>query len=206
MLAPEQDEAKHLLLTAFENCRLFGLVYTDNAKNMPIDVSRIRTTVVMRHGIASDQADRFVDVFIRSAVYAGIAESDGKSVRLLPREVVFAGGQSVADEVDDEIEPVEVSAPVISGVGNPAPNPMTHPNVNMPVPIAVRQVWDIDGGEIEFVIRTPKALPPDVYALMADVAVTARKMAEHLSSPYSGLRPARAEVFVGDPLENKAEH
>lgn len=209
MLAPEHYKAKHLLLTAFENCRVFGMIHGDNAKNMPMEITRIRTNVVMRHGVAPDQADRFVDVFVKSAVFAGIAESDGRSVRLLPRDVVFTGGQTAAPMADSEYEDVDASAPMSAGIGGGvAPGQPRYINVNTSVPIALRQAWDIDGGEIEFVIRTPKALPPDIYALMAEMAVIAKKMAELLRPEpvHKELKHGSAGVFVGDPVENEPEH
>jgi hypothetical protein len=200
MLAPEHYNAKHLLLTAFESCRVFGLVHNDSAKNTPLEITRIRTNVVMRHGIAPDQADRFVDIFVKSAVFAGIAQSDGRSVRLLPRDAVFTGGQNAAGESEGSaIEEDDVSAPMITGTTSPP----FFLNVNPPVPIAVRQAWDIDGGEIEFLIKTPKALPPDIYALMAEIAVTSKKMADLLKPVPSEVGGARPTTLFDDDPDNE---
>jgi hypothetical protein len=206
MLAPEHYNAKHLLLTAFESCRLFGVVHADSAKNTPMEITRIRTNVVMRHGVAPDQADRFVDVFVKSAVFAGIAQSDGKSVRLLQRDVVFTGGQNAAaPEADPEYEDVGTSMPAVSGTGSYGQYATPRMVVNTmvaTVPVALRQTWEIDGGELEFVVRTPKPLPPEIYALAAEMAVTAKKMAE-LLQPEPG-EPTRRKVglFVGDPVDD----
>src|SRR5262252_1063129 len=56
MASPEPYMAKGLLFAAFEHCRVFERVYSDGAKNMPMDITRIRMNVVMRHGVAPDQA------------------------------------------------------------------------------------------------------------------------------------------------------
>jgi hypothetical protein len=212
MLAPEHYGAKNLLLAAFENCRLFGTVYSDSAKNHPMDIQRIRTNVVMRHGVTSDQAERFVDIFVKSAAFAGVAESDGQSVRFLPRDAVFTGGQTGAGDDDDSaVEEMDVSAPVITGIGSMPPGPTTYAvtHANIPVPIALHQAWEIDDGEIEFVIRTPKALPPEIYALMAEMATTAAKMADLLTSPYSPLgrvKASQTRLFASGSDEDDEQH
>ena len=71
-----------LLVAAFESCRPFGMLFNDSAKGIPLDFGRIRTTAVMRYGVASEHADRFVDVFVRSAEFAGLATTDGTTAVL----------------------------------------------------------------------------------------------------------------------------
>jgi hypothetical protein len=208
MLAPDHYQAKHLLLPAFENCRAFGTVHADSAKNTPLEIPRIRTTVVMRHGVASDQADKFVDVFIKSAVFAGIADSDGAKVRLYPRDVVFRGTDATSAG-DSTYEDVDTSMSAVSGTGSVGQyfTPSMVVNTMTSVPTALRQAWDIDGGEIEFVIRTRKPLPPEIYALVADMALVAKKMAGLLQPEPD---PVRAELpkqkvglVVGDSVDDQ---
>ena len=51
------------------------------------------------------------------------------------------------------------------------------------IPVALRQAWPIDGGEIEFVIRTSEPLPPSIYALVAEMAEVAAQMKDRLTGP-----------------------
>jgi hypothetical protein len=207
LAAPEHYLARPLLLSAFENCPLFERVYSDNAKNTALEITRVRNNVVMRHGIAADQADRFVDVFVKSAVFVGIADSDGKTVSLLPRSVAASGQLRIDDEIPGETdENVDASAPDKTGTSWWMHTPHSV-NANMQGPIALRQAWAIDGGEIEFVIRTPKALPPEIYTMVAEMAVNASRMAELLQPKpsYSDLRPTKVERFTGDYVANEPE-
>jgi hypothetical protein len=217
LAAPEHYLARPLLLAAFENCRLFERVYSDNAKNMPLEITRVRNNVVMRHGIAADQADRFVDVFIKSAVFVGIADSDGKTVSLLPRGAAATGQLRIDDEIPGEAdENGDTSAPDKTGTGWWMQTPYSV-YANTPVPIALRQAWAVDGGEIEFVIRTPKALPPEIYPLVAEMAVNAKRMADLMQPPhdfaYSELKRQLAGqaghvagAFASDPVGNELDH
>lgn len=167
---PERSTAAQLRLTAFESCKVFGALYNDSAKDTPLDMQRVRTSVVMRHGVASDQADKFVDIFIESAVYAGIARFDGLKVTLLPREAA-----SRADDTADG-SPEASEQVVITGTTGQAWR-----GVYEAVPVALRQAWAIDGGQIEFIIRTSQPLPPSIYTMVADMAEVAARMQEHLS-------------------------
>lgn len=175
LAAPDHYQSKDTLLAAFESCRVFGMVYNDSAKNVAMDVSRLRTQILMRYGVASDQADKFVDSFIRSAVFAGVAEADGSTVTLFNRDTVFGGGDPVQGDYDEANtpEPLESAAPNVMRVMPVAAEP-THP-------VALRQNWPIEGGEIEFVIRTPEALPPSIYSLVAEMAEVAEKMKAKLT-------------------------
>lgn len=181
--APEHDTAKRLLLAAFESCRVFGVLYNDSAKTTPLDVQRVRTTVVMRHGVASEQADKFVDSFIDSVVYAGLGRFDGSKLTLLPREATF--------EVDDSSDALQEST---VNVFTSTPSPVRgSPSSQVPtvaheaIPVALRQAWPIDGGEIEFVIRTSEPLPPTIYALVAEMAEVAARMMDRLTGPLVEL-------------------
>lgn len=199
LAVPDHYEAKHLLLTAFESCRVFGMLYNDSAKGVPIDISRLRATVLMRYGVAPEQADRFVDSFIKSAVFAGLADSDGAKVRLNSRDSAFGGSANPDEGVDDDaLGSVSANAlppSVIVGKAT-VPSPVIAADV---IPTALRQAWPIDGGEIEFVIRTPKAMPPKIYALMAEMAETAEKMADLLRpEPQPEPSPAAPSMHVGD--------
>jgi hypothetical protein len=182
LASPEQP--KQLLLTAFESCRVFGMFHGDSAKNVPMDLGRLRTQALMRFGVARNQADKFVDSFVKSAVFAGLAETDGATVTLFPRDTAF----SASDEGDDEARGAEVSpshaAPTGTNGGvQPTPASVAQAVSAPAVPVALRQQWPIDGGEIEFVIRTSEALPPSLYALVAEMAEVAEKMKIKLSGP-----------------------
>lgn len=198
---PDHEEGGQLLLTAFESCRVFGMLYNDSAKDLPQDLARFRTNVVMRHGVASDQADKFIDSFVESVTYARLGNFDGSKLTLFPRDAAFKSSDDLpppeaAEEQSSPEEPA-VKQQGSQKAGSPLDQtfreallPQSAPN--MP-PVALRQSWPIDGGEIEFVIRTPKAMPPDIYALMAEMAAVAAKM-EQLLKPTSGdARPARAD-------------
>ena len=178
--APKHEQARELLLAAFESCRVFGTLYNDSAKATPLEVQRVRTTVVMRHGVASEQADKFVDSFIESAVYAGLAKFDGAKVTLVPRDDVFKVAGHAADEdamyttmpEEDAVRATSEASRAVLGLRAPAVAVPVEPVV----PVALRQAWPIDGGEIEFIIRTRKALPPTLYSLMAKMAEVAAEM------------------------------
>ncbi len=181
--APEHEQARELLLAAFESCRVFGTLYNDSAKDTPLEMQRVRTTVVMRHGVASEQADKFVDSFIESAVFAGLAKFDGTKVTLVPRDDVFKMAGHAADEdrtyttmpEEDVVRAASEASRTVLGLRAPAATVPAEPVVPV-VPVALRQAWPIDGGEIEFIIRTPKALPPTIYSLMAKMAEVAAEM------------------------------
>ncbi|MBN3510123.1 hypothetical protein JYB55_14865 [Mycolicibacterium septicum] len=199
MEAPDHAQARSLLLAAFESCRVFEQLYEDSAKNIPQDLGRFRNVVVMRHNVATDQADRFIDCFVDSAGYAGLAKVEGNQVTLLTRDTTFweDEGQKASELLDHFETATTPKAPVppldhvlreTETVTGPAPSA---------IPVALRQSWPIDGGEIEFVIRTPKALPPSIYALMAQMAEVATKM-------ESLLKPAPIEASVSTPVGDEA--
>lgn len=187
LAVPHHYAEKQLLFTAFESCRIFGMVYGDSAKNMPLEFSRIRTQILMRNGVASSQADKFVDSFVKSAVFVGIAQTDGSTVTLLPRESVFTDGATGAgDPVGDDQADANFSAaePVASAPGLAPRSVAAAALVASPqTPVALRQQWPISGGEIEFVIRTSEALPPSIYMLVAEMAGVAEKMKDKLTGP-----------------------
>jgi len=201
MVAPGHHEAKPLLVQAFESCRVFGMLYNDSAKNMPLDVSRLRTTVLLRYGVASEQADRFVDSFVKSAVFAGLAEFDGSKLTLFSRDAVVTGNEDGPSNPPMAAAGVASITTTASGSALPrataTQGAVAHPNS---VPTALRQAWAIDGGEIEFIIRTPKPLPPSIYALMAEMAVTAAKMEDLLAPDEDSENLPTAES--GTPGEN----
>ncbi|MCA2323117.1 hypothetical protein JF732_25730 [Mycobacterium intracellulare] len=199
MEAPDHAHARSLLLAAFDSCRVFEQLYEDSAKNIPQDMGRFRTAVVMRHGVATDQADRFIDIFVDSAGYAGLAKKDGSQVTLLPRDratTVLEDQQAATRfpnifDVNGNLTATKAPVPPLDKVLREA-GAVTAP-AQSAIPVALRQSWPIDGGEIEFVIRTPKALPPSIYAVMAEMAEVAAKM-EAL------LKPAPVEVSAPSPV------
>lgn len=183
-VSPDHDHSQRLLLTAFESCRVFGMVYADSAKNTPLDVQRVRTTVVMRHGVATDQADKFVESFIDSVGYAGLGKFDGSRLTLLPRDTVF-------DKEDGVIEAgVDVGDATVPSSSVRGSTTLPTPVVSAPaIPIALRQAWPIDGGEIEFIIRTDEALPPSIWGLVAKMAEVADEMKRKLTRPLIETMP-----------------
>ncbi len=195
LAAPDHYDARHFLLTAFESCRVFGMLYNDSAKSVPMDVARLRSTALMRYNVAPDQVDRFVESFVKSAVFAGLADSDGTKITLHPRDTVFGGGTDGAPDMGDEpMESVAANIAVPSGTARAS---MPAPTVTA-IPTALRQTWPIDGGEIEFVIRTAKAMPPNIYALMAEMAVTAEKMENLLKAEHAPELPAPLAAATED--------
>lgn len=192
--APYHDQQRQLLLAAFESCRVFGMLYGDSAKNTPLEEQRLRNIVVMRHGVATDQADRFVTSFVESVVYAGLGKLDGNKVVLFPRDTAF-DPDGHPDESSDE-SPIPVAADETSSVmaqvweGQQQQRRLAaEAERASAIPVALRQSWPIDGGEIEFAIRTPKAMPPAIYALMA-------KMAEIAAEMETLLRPEPAQTLT----------
>jgi hypothetical protein len=182
--APDHGHAGELLLTAFESCRVFGMLYNDSAKDTPLDLQRIRTSVVMRHGVASDQADKFVDSFVDSVTYAGLGKFDGNQLTLLPRDSVFqrdAGTQGMDEAQTVSAAPDRARGATTVNAAQVAAEPS--------IPIALRQAWPIDGGEIEFIIRTAEALPPSIWEQVAKMAKVAEEMQAKLAGPYVELRP-----------------
>jgi hypothetical protein len=172
------DYTKDQLLTAFESCRVFGMLYNDSAKNMAMDLSRLRTQVLMRYGVGKDQADKFVNSFVQSAVFAGLAHSDGSAVTLFQRDAITGSIDDSTDEVDPQGGEAPPAATAVAAATRPAVV-----ETEATVPVALRQQWPIDGGEIEFVIRTSEALPPSIYALVAEMAEVAEKMKAKLTGP-----------------------
>lgn len=63
-----------------------------------------------------------------------------------------------------------------------SPKPLDHP-----FSIIRHQAWRIDGGEIEFVIRTSEPLPPSTYTLVAEMAQVAARMKDLLTGPMVEL-------------------
>nr|WP_313774269.1 hypothetical protein [Mycobacterium sp.] len=194
--AHDPEKVRPLLLGAFQSCRVFEQLYQDSAKNIPQDLQRFRTVVVMRHGVGTDQADKFIDSFVDSAGYAGLAKVEGNQVTLFPPDTTFWDEErQKADELLDKFKPApKAPVPPLEQVLREAAQAeaaaaAAAAAAGPTIPIALRQAWPIDGGEIEFVIRTPKALPPDIYAEMAAMAKVAARM-EVL------LKPAAAEVPV----------
>jgi hypothetical protein len=180
LAAPDHARARPLLLTAFESCRVFAMLYHDSAKDLPQDLQRFRTTIVMRHGVASDQADKFLDSFVESVVYVGLGKFDGNRIVLFPRDTAFDPAGRSDDLPDDEPSNQFITAdssPVMEQVwGAQQLQRRLEAEREPAIPVALRQTWPIDGGEIEFAIRTPKAMPPAIYALMAKMAEVAAEM------------------------------
>lgn len=180
--AHDPEKMRPLLLDAFQSCRVFDQLYQDSAKNIPQDLQRFRTVVVMRHNVGTDQADKFIDIFVDSAGYAGLAKLEGNQVTLLPPDTTFweEERQKADDLVAKTSNPALPSLEEMMRQGSEALRPSAPPAPVTPAapatPVALRQTWPIDGGEIEFVIRTAKALPPDIYAEMAEMAKVAARM------------------------------
>ncbi len=194
--AHDPEKVRPLLLDAFQSCRVFDQLYQDSAKNIPQDLQRFRTVVVMRHNVGTDQADKFVDCFVDSAGYAGLAKVEGNQVTLLPPDTTSSEERQKADELLDKFQPApKAPVPALEQVLREAAQAEAAAPAGLAIPIALRQAWPIDGGEIEFVIRTAKALPPDIYAEMAEMAKVAARM-EAL------LKPAAAEPPVTAPAAN----
>jgi hypothetical protein len=184
-----------LLLTAFESCRVFGMLYNDSAKSLPQDLQRFRTNIVMRYSVAPDQADRFLDSFVESIVYAGLGNFDGTKLTLIPRDESAFSSVEVPppSSPNTSAESPMLKTPIWERpVPTPAPAPDVPRESALATPVALRQTWPIDGGEIEFVIRTPKALPPSIYALMAEMAEVAARM-ETLLKPATNVAPSTTD-------------
>ena len=64
------------------------------------------------------------------------------------------------------------------------------------IPTALQQVWPIDGGEVEFTIRSTKTLPAKAYASIAELVEKADALVDLLGVP---LAPAGREA--ADALE-----
>lgn len=99
----------------------------------------------------------------------------------------MCGGQTVADDgtytpmpEEDAVRAASDSARAALGLRNPSAAPVAEPAI----PIALRQAWPIDRGEIEFIIRTDEALPPSIYVLVAKMAEVAEEMKRKLTGPY----------------------
>jgi len=181
LAVPDHYRARKLLRATFESCRVFGVLYNDSAKNAPLDVTRIRNNALMRHGVAADQADRFVDSFIKSVVFAGLGEFDGSRLILRPQAEVADHDDELPEGLSSQNS--NTTVPGSSSAAKNAISPPAEPSSSSSAPVALRQAWDIDGGEIEFAIRTPKPLPLEIYSLMADMAKTASAMAKLLPLP-----------------------
>ncbi|CAL8976288.1 hypothetical protein CELL_02272 [Cellulomonas sp. T2.31MG-18] len=191
LAAPEYTSQQ--LLAAFESCRVFGMLYNDSAKNMPTDLSRLRTQVLMRYGVAKDQVDRFVASFVQSAAFAGLAQTDGTTVTLFNREATVGGGYDVGGDVDLAPELTAGQQPIAAPHAQESP---VASSAHAAIPTALRQQWPIDGGEIEFVIRTAEALPPRIYVLVAEMAQVAEKMKAMLVGP--AFEPRTADPAAAD--------
>ena len=182
MASPEHYDEANLILQAFDSCRVFSQLYDDSAKNVAMDLGRLRNQVLMRLGVSSDQVDKFIECFAASAAFGGLAELDGPKITLLPRDAVNRAREP--EEHDDHEE--SDLAPSNWTRAKPTPAQQSVP-VAVPTdptePIALRQAWPIDGGEIEFVIRTSEALPPSIYLLVAEMAEVAEKMKVKLTGP-----------------------
>lgn len=201
--APDHQGARQLLLAAFESCRVFGILYNDSAKDTPLDLQRLRNVVVMRYNIASGQVDKFVDSFIESIVYAGLGSFDGGKVTLLERDAMFGHDADLPESAEEtSVSPVSmVNGTSRADLVNEGFTPVAH---EAAIPIALRQAWPVDHGEIEFVIRTSKPLPPSIYALMAKMAVVADEMKETLTDAAADSTAANAQAdyrdgFIAEP-------
>ncbi|ANW66678.1 hypothetical protein BCA37_26675 [Mycobacterium sp. djl-10] len=208
--APYHEDARQLLLAAFESCRVFGMLYGDSAKNTPLEEQRLRNVVVMRHGVSSDQADKFIESFIDSVVYAGLGKLDGNKLVLYPRDAAFRSEEPLGatDEADDipgeDVRPAIRPSPVVEQIWETQQQErrlLAEAAREPAIPVAIRQAWPIDGGEIEFVIRTPKAMPPGIYALMAEMAEIAAKM-ERVLKPDAPASPSLDEFFSASGSTN----
>gem|GEM_PF-4206859 len=132
-------------------------------------------------GLAPDVDLRGMASFVQSVVYAGLGKFDGNRIVLFPRDRAFEPDGN-ADESPDEPSNQGATAdlsPAMAQIweGQQLQRRLMAEAEHAPaIPVALRQTWPIDGGEIEFAIRTPKAMPSAIYALMAKMAEVAAEM------------------------------
>jgi len=181
-----------LIEKAFSSCAAFVTMYEATAKNVLLTPQRIRTTAMMQYKVQADQADKFVEVFARSAVYAGLAEDHGDAIKLLiPGDAGVTADDGAGDVTPDVVigatdhnrqvfwaKPTQVTAH----------SPRV---VARAIPMVVHNTWSIANGEVEFVIRSTAPLKADAYAVIGAVVTELNKLVDTLG-------PATADDVEGD--------
>lgn len=171
---PTSSDARQKAMQAsFLHCEIFSRLHEEIAKGRNIDRDGLKGQAVNRFSVSPQRVDKFVDSFIESALAAGMARHDDQGQLVLL--------ELSSESVDDEAVELE------QATGEPSPEPgpspittvqLTDPGLQTP---AVHQSWQIDGGEIVFIVRTGRALPSTSFAEIGEIVRQLEKLAASLN-------------------------
>ncbi len=167
---PETEEERGTSLReAFTNT-VFGAVYQESVKGSPISIESIGRRAVTRLGVAPGAQGPFGEVFARSAIAAGLAEtsSDGK-ITLLARPRAGSSGADCAQSpehapVADALLAEQVPA------GRPKPKPV------------VDQRWPLPDGEVALIVTIGRPLSANDFGSIGEVVAKIEQLVAGLTS------------------------
>jgi hypothetical protein len=173
---PETPVDRMLALQeAFANT-IFGPLYEESVKGSPISIESIGRRAVSRLGVAPASQGAFGEVFARSVVTAGVAESSGDG-----RITLYTKAQAGSATSD-------VTTPPSGGATTADPSiqsaSLTSKTPSKPV---VDQRWPIDGeGEVALIIAIDRPLTASDFAAIGAVVGEIERLVSGLKRGNDG--------------------
>lgn len=162
-----EQERLAALQEAFANT-VFGPVYQESVKGSPISIDSIGRRAVNRLGVAPASQGQFGDVFARSAVAAGLAEttSDGKVTLGAKAHVRSAASESLGAPGGAQYEEPSVS-------GHPFSRPAFKPVLD--------QHWPFTDGEVALTVTIARPLSSADFTSIGAVVAQIEKLVAGLA-------------------------
>ena len=150
----DRDAERQSMRQAFHSCRVFSSLYEQTAKERSLARDGLKAQAVHEFTVTTARAEKFVDSFIKSAVYAELANLDNQ-------------GQVILRDQNDEDAEDSERAPKA-----PSPEP-TATTMHRAEPVlqtpTIQQSWPIDGGEIVLTIHKDGALPAASFQTIGEI-------------------------------------
>jgi hypothetical protein len=174
-LPPDPAKVSDDLRAAFRSCESFVAMYEACAKGQPLELETIANMAVHRVGIAAAAKDRFVGSFAQSVIAAGLGEAASGTKLVLfsePRAVTSAAGRENRAQAVDAVSPPSdqsgLSRTDLADGGRPE--------------AAVSLSWELEEGDISFVIRHRRPLGSSAFAKVATVTDAIEALAAELGT------------------------
>ena len=151
----DEDRVRTVLRAAFRSAKVFGDLYTDTDKGVPVRINDMASRAVLSHKVAPAAKKTFMRLFLDSAEYVGLARVEGDYVVLLD------GAEQ--DELPSEgIEDRVTIGPKASGSG-----PVKVGDRDKAV--VLRQVWPGGRAEVVLELRSNEPLQADAFVKLGEI-------------------------------------
>jgi hypothetical protein len=164
---PETDEERLAALQEAFAHTAFGPLYQESVKGSPISIDSIGRRAVNRLGVAPGSQGQFGEVFARSAVVAGLAETAGEG------KIILATKPQA--RASDGENPGLVDRPPVDSP--PAPGPTDRPALK-PV---LDQHWPFPDGVVALTVTIARPLSAADFASIGSVVAEIEKLVSGLT-------------------------